>query len=512
MKTTPYGRKLIWILCIFIFVLFFLLINRIYLRIDLTEGRRFSISSATKQLLLELENPVRITYYISPKLKELYPQTRDIGDFLFAYAAESDLVSLYTVDPISEGLEESLLNLGIAGRQIQSVEGGSTQFTTVYSALVIEYLGHISIIPFILTAETLEYELDSRLMALVQQKTRPVLLMAANELSIEQDYSYVKPWLEAAGFSCQIISPTEFVSLQQQFDRAAILSTPLVVFGSHNLSEDQAQAIKLYAESGGSLVMMTSSIKADIYGTWQVEPVKQDFLIPILKEWGISLGQELLADISCFRITLFSDEENPTYESMNYPLWISTLPQYSSVNNITKKLNGMNFFWANPLTKTDSNSEILVYTSPAAWALMPDETHETAFVTNPFMVAQTAQQAGTVSSQYGLALQLQLPDDGGKIIVVSDQYFVSTMMLDYTGASTNLDFLVNSLLDITNENLLLELRNKSQVSTILYKVDEATLLQKKATVLIVTCIVLPLLPTLIALCIFFIKKIRKNRK
>lgn len=509
METSASGRRLILFLSILLALLILLVSGRYYARLDLTLGRRFSVSDASKRILDELSDPVRITYYVSPELTQLYPQTRDIGDFLSAYASESPMVSVVSVDPIALNLENALAAQGIAGRSIQSSSGNSTGYTTVYSAILIEYLGRTQLIPFVLSSDMLEYELSSRLMLLMQERLRPVMLMAGNGMDVEQEYSYVAPWLESAGFSCQIVTPQEFLLLQPQLVSGTLIETPVVLFGSSRLSTGEAAAAQQFVESGGCLVLMASSTETDIYGEWSVAVAGDDALLPVLREWGVVPATRLVCDVSCFRMTLYSDDNPPRYESVNYPLWVSALPQYTSDNPITDRLSGMIFFWANPLEIHSENVFPLVYTSPAAWALFPDENHSPAFVTNPFMMAQTASAAGSVPEQFVLAAEARIPDGGGRVVLVADQHFVSTAMLDYTGAASNLEFLVNTLLSVTGEDALLSIRNRTTVSTALDKVDESVLLARKNVVIVVTCVVMPLVPSLVAVILWCARRIRR---
>lgn len=510
MKTTPKGRKVIWLLFALLFVLVILVSKRYYCRIDLTEGRRFTVSEGTKLLLEDLREPLRITYYVSPQLAKLYPQTRDIKDFLLAYSSENPLISVVQVDPVESSLEQILATMGVVGRQIQTTGKSSTEFTTVYSAIVLEYLDRSLVVPFILSADTLEYELTTRVLSLVQQQLRQVMVMVANGMSLEEDYSYVVPWLEASGFSCYPVSPQEFLLIQSQLSSER-QNIPLLVLGSSGLNPEEALGIQKYAENGGDVLLFTSTGKADIYGGWDVLPSSGDALTPTLEKWGVWPNNDLLCDISCFSITLYSDEDIPQYQTMNYPLWVASLPRYCSDNPITRRLGGMHFFWANSLTVNNNKAEVLVYSSPSAWVMTPEYNYEPPFITNPFMVYQTAQQGGYASGQYPIAAFVPLEEEGGNVIIVADQYFISTMMLDYTASSTNLDFVVNCLLSLSEENLLLEIKSRSFVSSALNKVDSQVLVEKKPIVLVFTCVVMPLLIPFVVGMIIFFKKIKKRK-
>ena len=175
MKTTGPGRMLARFLWIVLAALVFLLSSLWYFRWDITQDKRFSLSSMSQQLLASVSEPLRITYYVSPELEELYPHARDVKDFLRLYGLTNSQVQVQVRDPVKEGLENSLLQQGVYAQQIQATKGNSTQLVTVYSAVVLEYLNQLAVIPFVQTAESLEYEMATRLLLLVEEDRKSVV-------------------------------------------------------------------------------------------------------------------------------------------------------------------------------------------------------------------------------------------------------------------------------------------------------------------------------------------------
>ena len=122
---------------------------RWYTRIDFSKNKTYSISKYTKALVSRLENPVKITYYRSSAIAKLYPQIRDVADFLTEYAKQNSKINLIIKDPDKDSAVRTMLeNYGIASQQLRTVSGTSTEYLTVYSAIVIEYEGNAETIPF----------------------------------------------------------------------------------------------------------------------------------------------------------------------------------------------------------------------------------------------------------------------------------------------------------------------------------------------------------------------------
>ena len=437
MKTTPQGRKITLVLLVVLVMLLFILSGLAYFRIDLTRDKKFSVSQVSKHAMESVTEPLRITYYLSKDLENFYPQTRDVKDFLRIYGESNKNISVTVEDPIEKGMEEALIQKGVFPRQIQSAKENRQELVTVYSSIVMEYLNRMAVIPFIVSGETLEYELTSRLMQLTDSaQDGTFFVMTGNGLSVDTDYSYVKPWLSAAGFVPVSVTPEEFlVSLEDSLRSEK--KPPILLLGTSALEEAAVEGLKTYAEFGGSIFVTTSSNSADVYGTWDAYPVEAgaDVFLPVLADWGIEVGPELVFDISCYRVTLVSNDENPVYEYLNYPLWISSLPQYTTTHQISKNVTDLQFFWSSPLNLTKPGDP-LVYTTPNSWLEAPDFSKEQPFVANPFMVAQSAAQAGKEAGQHLLSALVSV-DGGGKVMAVSSQYFVLTLFLGFTCAFTN---------------------------------------------------------------------------
>jgi len=249
---------------------------------------------------------------------------------------------------------------------------------------------------------------------------------------------------------------------------------------------------------------MTSAHTADLYDDWDVVPA-QDKLLPVLATWGLELGEELVLDISCFRATFLSQEDNSVYEQVNYPLWIQALPQYTVEHPVSRRAFNLEFYWSSPITLMQLDAQPLVYTTPAAWLLPPELDREQPFVTNPFMVSQTASQAGQVASQYVLSALAPVAG-GGQVLLIGSQYFLSTLLRQYTGSLGNLDFATKGLLLLCGQDSLLELKNKAAVTKGLHKMDQAQLEASRPRVLAVNLVLLPLLPTLIALVVLLMRR------
>ncbi len=106
---------------------------------------------------------------------------------------------------------------------------------------------------------------------------------------------------------------------------------------------------------------------------------------------------------------------------------------------------------------------------------------------------------------WSLSAMTTLPE-GGQVLVVGSQYFLSTLMRQYTGSLGNLDFAVKGLLQLCEKESLLELKNKAALTKTLYKLSQQELVESRPKVLLLNLVILPLLPSVLALLWWLVKR------
>ncbi|MBR4789714.1 MAG: Gldg family protein [Treponema sp.] len=476
-----------------------------YKRFDFSKTKSYSVSSYTKKLADNLEDNLKITYYRSGTLSKLYPQIRDVSDFLTSYTLLNRKISYTIKDPDKDAEIQTMLdNYGVTSQQIQNVGATTTQYTSVYSAIVLEYRGMIQIIPFLMSSQTLEYDMAMRIKNLLQAKNMIVNIVVGNGMSLDEDYNFIIPWLNSQG----ILANPLYIEDPAFTTNLSLASGPLLVIGDSNINIENAIAIENYIlEQKGNAVFAVSPYSCSIEEDWSLTSNSRTNIVEMLENWGVTFTDKITADISCARITMYSDdgqEQNPfeasstVTEVLNYPLWISLLPQEFC------RL-GMTLFWPVSLELSQNATPYLV-TSPMAYTYKTDRSSPKRLIeTNPFYVQPDtaankekgtqiigAQITGPLSGLYNLAAC-----DDSNIIVIPDQYFLNTLMTGYIGGDfgdyRNFEFISNCLLNLAGESELAQLQSKTTRDTSLYKVtDELQFLKLRLLVFIMIFVVIPM--------------------
>ena len=324
-------------------------------------------------------------------------------------------------------------------------------------------------IPFILATNTLEYDIDTKLINLFSEKRRGVSIIAGNGMNLSADYGYVIPWLNSNGIEVNAVNLDE--NIKEQLEKNPVLA----VFGSDKITEKQCEEIYSYIEKGNSVFFAVSPYNADIENSWYITKPENQNLIRMLDNLGFSFSENLMADISCARILMQSNQnEDGTpaasvySQQINYPMWINIMPQKNAPQGITE-------YWPAELVQTE-DTEPLLFTSPLSWTIEPDSlSKEKLFETNPFVIKEKKYDQEKSTRIAALATKDR------KLVLVPDQYFVNSLMLGYTGGETgdyrNLDFLVNQILKLNGEENLAEIHEHSTLlsNTSLFKTYSAEL-------------------------------------
>lgn len=456
---------------------------------------------------------MRITYYRSKELKDFYPQTGDAEDFLLEYASQNPNFSL----KIAKADEKILASYGISGRQIRSDTGTKTEFSKVYSAVVIQYLDQVSVIPFVLSNQNLEFDLTRRLEELIDEKSRNIFVIAGENFDLDEDFSYLKAFLTSDGFNVYEIEKSNILQALDSMEK--IRDGSILILGSSALTMEEAASIELAVKNGVPAVIMASPYSVDIKREWNLSKNPHDFLLPALNSWGFSFSKSLAADISSFPLTMQSGEgEAAEYVSINYPLFVSLLPQENA------PLGGT-LFWASPLDLY-GNARPLFYSSPYAWK-EKELNSEPIFLTNPFTMPKSSNEAGAESGQLVLAGKIEGKIRGyyeggegsyeSKVALIPSLYFCQNTTTNLISSQNGGDFrnfeiVSNLFYDFNNQKELASLKNKGFTDSSLYKItapEEFEAVRKK-----VIFVVFAVIPLLILLCGFLAFIVRKafNRR
>lgn len=419
-------------------------------RADLTEQNLYSLSTATKATLRDLDDTIRVTLYRSEKLPtQIELVSRDVQDILRDYqkfGGGSVDLSIVFPDQDEEVAQEAQAN-GVPAVRFNVVREDEFTLQEGYLGIVIEYLDEKEVIPFVQSIDDLEYRLTRGILALQgdgQKRLgyisdfggKPLSELQAFSQSIQEDFLVEQIVLETEEENATVPEITDIDLL--------MISAP-----TQRYSEAAIAAIRTYAENGGKILWFVSGVNVD-QATLSAS-TNTTGLEGILQDQGITINQDLVADLAAPQTVNFNSG-GFTY-LLPYPFWMQTVVR---PHVLAGNINQVTTSWTSSLSfEEDETKQLLLSTTENA-------VHQTSnFNIQP-------DQLNTLGSldqnRFGLAATVQdIPNASGEIpgrwVVFSNNSFIEDGIVQQH--PTNLGLVLNALDWLSQNEALLTIRTKS---------------------------------------------------
>jgi len=396
-------------------------------RFDLTQDKIYTLSDASIKILRQLQTPVQVNLYITPKDKmptEMQRLEQDILDKLdeMRLASKGQLLpkaihmeATSVLQPPgtketsaegteAEGLEKRLLDKGVRPFPVQALREDEVVNKLVYAALGIAYKDKDEeIVPRVLPddLDTLEYRLINTLYKL-SRETPPVVAMVAPKDALNIPPYMRQLYMQMGRPLPQAEDPyatLERVLRLEKYDVRRVELAPnaglpaeattVLVVNPQNLSERQRWELNRALYAGKSVFLALQQYR------WNYSVVQKAVSIskedqkpdvnPWLSQYGIELDPAILMDINHQSLTV-READNPLSAllgggvTLNLPLHMM-IPQ-DTMNrkvSITSNLSPLFYLWGSALTlqsdvltRHQLEPAVLFSTTPRAWTVAPD--------------------------------------------------------------------------------------------------------------------------------------------
>lgn len=392
-------------------------------RFDMTEDKVFTVSDASKNILGDLDTPVQVKLYITPKaemptgITDLQQDIEDKLDELSIAASgniQYSVINLNASEAISSGLQEEpaegeeepeeaiekrLLDKGIQPFAVQAMSDDQVTNKLIYSSIGIAYKDKKEeILPQILpqNLEQLEYKLVSSVYKLTREKQPVVALVAPKEaINIPPDlrrmyeqmgqpvpqtddpYEILEQLLRYEKYEVRRVDLTQSSPLPEEYDT-------LLIINPRQLSDRQRWEINRQLVAGKSVVMAVQNYE------WNYNPTPRGISIdsrdddpqvnPLLETYGLGVDEQILMDNNHTTLTVQSAGNslaNLLGGGTPVKLPMHILINNSSMNDetsITGRLSTVFYLWGTALTLDEEKlaengltSKVLMSTSDQAW-------------------------------------------------------------------------------------------------------------------------------------------------
>ena len=347
-RITHGGNTLAFVAIIFgILALINFLSTRRFVRTDLTEDKRYTISEATKNVLGTLDDIVTITVYFSTSPAEVAQVGRNVRDILDEYKAFSKNLQIDFVNPANfdDGQKQELRFKGIPEVQINVMKKDKAEIANVYMGISIGYSGKEETLPVVQSTANLEYELTSTILKVTTKEAKTVgFLTGHGEFDInDQNYQQLRQLLDKNGQGQYNVTS---VNLQggKGVDDAV---TTLVIAGTKQpLTEREKYELDQFIMRGGRAIFLVDPIQLQP-GTLQATPLSTG-LNDLVEHYGAKLGNNLLIDRRFHDNARFQQGFMTVFQPYPYFVQIRK-PNFSAEHAVTSQLESLTLPWTSSL-------------------------------------------------------------------------------------------------------------------------------------------------------------------
>jgi len=414
-----------------------------FVRVDLTDGQIYSLSSSSKAVLNKVDDLLTAKVYFSDNLPGQYGSNRRfLQDILEEYAAYSNgnmRFEFYTPED-DEELQDAM-TYGIQPVQLQVIENDKLEITRVYMGLVFLYEDQRESIPVVQTTTGLEYEITSKIKKMVDD-AKPVLGFAA--------FGETSPATEAIQTQ---LGESYRVQPVKMSEKVAPEVNLLFVSGvTDSVTEEEYGNLESYVDRGGNLFLAQGGVDGNL-ASQRGTPITSN-LLDILDKYGVSVEENLVLDKQCNRITVTQQRGFFRINSaVEYPFF--PIVRSFGENVMVQGLEQVHSMYPSEITwdQTDSLSTVepLFYTS--------DESSTMAGFYNLSPIENPAFNTFTQDAKV-IAVYATLPTETAtsQLVFVADSYF----LLDDAGGRMpeNVIFTMNASDVLVGDRDLVALRSR----------------------------------------------------
>lgn len=292
-------------------------------RLDLTEGRVFSLSPASVKLVRKLPDPVTLTLYAS---RELPPEAevalRDVRDTIVDYQGVSRgrVKAVIKRSGNRPGDMEKVAAAGVQVVQFNVLRQDEYQVKQGHLGLTIEYRDKRETIPFVNQTENLEYQLSGLIRKVSSDKRKKIGFILGDKARGQVD-----PMNMGGGQNNGYLAWQE--QLREQYDvedldltdkKTIPKDTDVVVIAGFTGDVDTGTvpSVERFLEEGGSVMALVDAVNVDEM-TMQVSPVDND-LTKFAADQGLKVEAKLLFDMQSNQPVALGDEQSQYLLPINH--------------------------------------------------------------------------------------------------------------------------------------------------------------------------------------------------
>jgi ABC-2 type transport system permease protein len=441
-------------------------------RIDLTPGKLYTLSGATRDLLRDLDDIVTIKFFrseeIPPQFASLKRDVEDVlNDFDAAGGANLNLVRLSPDD--DEEAEQEARTLGVRPVEFNVFGEEELQVRSGYLGVAVQYASQVETIPFVRESADLEYRLASAIRSLTADR-RPVIafLSGHGELPLYGQLRVVASQLQEQYQLQTLTLDSAMVQVPDSVD-VLVIPGPRTPF-----SERDGEMVREYLASGGSAMVMMTGADMDPQSLL-AQPAFHPVLDSLLSERGVAVVRGVAYDLQAHQ-NVQVQGEGGLILLRQYPLWPYGQPASNHV--IVRDMSPLALQWSSPveLTTTDTASVIpLLATTPFGgrltppasmdvnqdWSTIPVEDLAPQVIAVALVGSTDGSEASGPAGEGEGSDSSANPSAGGRIVLIGNSSLITDEALEGLGPAGWV-FFQNAVDWLAQDEALITIRTKDR--------------------------------------------------
>ena len=432
----------------------------VFIRIDLTSNKKYSLSPVSKNMVKNIDKDVTVTLFMSEGLsQDKMKMGREFKHLLKEYKTLSNKAfTINTIVPDNDSKKLLALESGIHPFLQESTEKDMAKIQKIYFGAVIQIDNKRSVIPIISQHTPFEYEV-TRMLKEACDTTKPTIgfLRGHNETLLDNIKQIRHELSRNAHVEPMLIDP--FIDLNEY-------KVICIVGPKDTYSKEEIKQLQQYLKQGGRLFIALHHAIGQITTNQNNGFINRVGLEDMLQEFGLKINYDFVVDNYCGRIRVQSPGPFFRYhDELTFP-YMPTIQKFSS-HVITNGLNAISLLFASSITTVKTTSSY-TFTSLARTSPISGVQEVPVF----FDLQKTWTKHDYNRPNSTVAALLNNEDDKSAIIVVSNASFMEdndydALLLD------NIRFAINSIEWLADDSGLIKLRNKYIVNQTLEPVSNS---------------------------------------
>lgn len=424
--------------------------SSLFLRIDFTADKRFTLDRATRRILKEVETPIIVTLYVSKDLPPNIDRTvQEMRDLLTEYNQYSNNnIEFEYVNPNkNEETELEARNAGIEPIPIEIREKDEVKIQRVFLGMVIQVGNRSETIPIIKPGIAMEYTLSTLIKKLtVTQKA---------------DVGYI--WGHGEPEYPQILQLLQEINIQYNIPKVNLNNEPdlskfktlMIVAPTKQFSTSDFNRLDSYLAQGGNLMIAinrVNGILADGVGVTQNTGLEKWLL-----QKGLNIQDDFILDKKCGTVTVQRSGLVNYSQQINFP-YIPIISNFGR-HSITDGIETIALQFASPISycgDTTKHFTPLAFTSNISGKVKAPISFDITKVwrTSDFMHPNLT-VAAALQGKFG-------GTKDAKMCIIGDGDFVinASAAKNFNIHQDNINFFANAVDWLSDDSGLISLRTK----------------------------------------------------